>query len=191
MKFKDKKIIVVIPAYNEEEIINTVITNLMQKLINLNFKIIILNDGSIDNTLKKLEIFKSDDRIIIINKENEGHGKTLVKGYDLALKMDADYILQIDSDDQIPLDEVQKLIVYIKNYNLVCGYRYNRNDPFVRLIITNILKLIILIRHWVYIKDSNVPFRLFTNDFLKNNLHKVKYSVVPNILLSILAAKKK
>lgn len=190
MKLKDRKIIVIIPVYNEEEIINTVITNLKKKLINFNFKIIILNDGSIDNTLQKLELFKSDDRIIIINKDNEGHGKTIVKGYDLALKMDVDYILQIDSDDQIPLDELQKLIFNIDNYNLVCGYRYNRNDPFIRIIITNILKFIILLRHWVYIKDSNVPFRLITRNFLKNNLHKVQNSKVPNILLSILAAKK-
>ncbi len=104
--------------------------------------------------------------------------------------MDVDYILQIDSDDQIPLDELQKLFVYINNYNLVCGYRYERNDPFIRILITNILKLVILIRHWVYIKDSNVPFRLITRDFLKNNLHKIQNSKVPNILLSILAAKK-
>ena len=190
MKFKDSKIIVVVPVYNEEEIINNIITNLKKKLINLNFKIIILNDGSIDNTLQKLEFFESDDRIIIIDKDNEGHGKTLVKGYDLAIKMDVDYILQIDSDDQIPLDELQKLFVYINNYNLVCGYRYERNDPFIRILITNILKLVILIRHWVYIKDSNVPFRLITRDFLKNNLHKIQNSKVPNILLSILAAKK-
>ena len=39
MKLKDRKIIVIVPVYNEEEIINTVITNLKKKLINLNFKI--------------------------------------------------------------------------------------------------------------------------------------------------------
>ena len=75
MKFKDSKIIVVVPVYNEEEIINNIITNL-KKLINLNFKIIILNDGS-TIILQKLEFFESDNRIIIIDKDNEGHGKTL------------------------------------------------------------------------------------------------------------------
>ena len=70
--------------------------------------------------LQKLEFFESDDRIIIIDKDNEGHGKTLVKGYDLAIKMDVDYILQIDSDDQIPLDELQKLFVYINILIVIC-----------------------------------------------------------------------
>lgn len=190
MKIKDKKIIVVIPVYNEEEIINTVIKNLMNKLINFNFKILVLNDGSIDNTIHKLEAYKSDDRIIIINKENEGHGQTLVKGYNLTLKMDVDYVMQIDSDDQIPIHELEKLTIHTSNYNFILGYRYNRSDSLIRIIITNLLKIIILIRHRVYIKDSNIPFRLISKDFLKNNLHKVQNSKVPNILLSILAAKK-
>ena len=189
MTVKDKKIIVVIPVYNEEEIIETVIAEIKKKLLNFNFKILILNDGSTDKTKKKLDFYKSDENVLIVNKENEGHGKTLIKGYGLALQMDVDYILQIDSDDQIPIDELAKLITHTNNYNFILGYRYNRNDSFIRIIITNILKIIVLIRHWVYIKDSNIPFRLISKNFLKNSLPKVQNSEVPNILLSILAAK--
>lgn len=187
---KNKKILIIMPAYNEEEIINSVVIDIKKKLIDFNYNILILNDGSTDNTKKKLEDFKSDANILIINKENEGHGKTLIRGYDLASKMDFDYVLQIDSDDQIPIEELNKLIIHINNYNVICGYRHNRNDPFIRIIITNILKIIILLRHGVFIKDSNVPFRLISKDFLKTNLEKVRNSEVPNILLSILAAKK-
>lgn len=189
--FKDTKIVIVMPAYNEEEIIHSVIMDIKKKLINFNYSVLILNDGSTDNTLKKLENFKSDEKILIIDKDNEGHGKTLIRGYDLASKMDVDYILQIDSDDQIPIEEVNKLMVYINNFDFISGYRHYRNDPFIRIIITNILKIIIFLRHGAFIKDSNVPFRLISKDFLKNNLEKVKNSEVPNILLSIIAAKQK
>lgn len=188
---KDKKVFIMMPAFNEEDIIESVISDIKKKIINLNYKILILNDGSTDQTMQKLEAFKGDNNIIIINKDNEGHGKTLIRGYYLALEMGADYILQIDSDDQIPIVEFNKLTNYINSKNLICGYRYDRSDPFIRIIITHILKILILIRHWVYIKDSNIPFRLINKNFLKDNIDKVHKSEVPNILLSILAAKKK
>lgn len=178
------------PAYNEEEIISTVLIDIKKKLKNFNYSILVLNDGSTDDTEKKLEDFKSDEKILIINKKNEGHGKTLIRGYGMASEMDTDYILQIDSDDQIPIEELNKLIIHINNYNFICGYRHYRNDPFIRIIITNILKMIIFFRHRVFIKDSNVPFRLISKDFLKTHLEQVKNSAVPNILLSIIAAKK-
>ena len=188
---KNKKILIMMPAYNEEEIIETVVLDIKKNFVNYDYNILVLNDGSTDYTQQKLECFKADKRLSIINKKNEGHGTTLVRGYLMALKTDCDYILQIDSDDQIPISEFVKLTKQIDNLGLICGYRYERHDPFIRIVITNLLKLIIFIRHWVYIKDSNIPFRLIKKNFLKNNIDKLKNSEVPNILLSILAAKKK
>ena len=92
----------------------------------------------------------------------------MIRGYEIALKMDFDYVMQIDSDDQIPIIELQKLGEFIKNYDLVCGYRFRRKDPFVRILITNILKLFILIRHRVLIKDPNIPFRIMKKVFFTN-----------------------
>jgi glycosyltransferase involved in cell wall biosynthesis len=189
MNNENIKIAVVIPVYNEQEIIQTVIADVKKKLSKFNYMILILNDGSKDATEEKLKIFNSDEKILIINKENEGHGKTLIRGYDLALKEDYDYIFQIDSDDQIPINELDKLIEFAKNYDLVCGHRHNRFDPLIRIITTIILRTVILLRHQIFIKDSNVPFRIMSKVFLKNNLEKVKNSDVPNILLSIMASK--
>tara|TARA_B100000575_G_C23140154_1_gene663287 strand:+ start:2441 stop:3139 length:699 start_codon:yes stop_codon:yes gene_type:complete len=190
MSFKVKKIAIVIPVYNEEEIIHTVVEDIKDKLSNIDYKIIILNDGSTDNTEKKLKIYENDKNILIINKHNEGHGKTLIRGYEQTLKMDFDYIVQIDSDDQIPIEELYKLIEFSGSFDLVCGFRYKRNDPFIRILITNILKYIIFIRHGVFIEDSNIPLRIMSKLFLLDNIDKVKNSFIPNVLLSILASKK-
>lgn len=190
MSFKTKRIAIVIPVYNEQEIIQTVVEDIKNKLSNIDYKIILLNDGSTDNTEKKLEIYGNDKNILIINKKNEGHGKTLIRGYELTLKMDFDYIVQIDSDDQIPIEELLKLINFSESFDLVCGFRHKRNDPFTRILITNILKYIILIRHGVFIEDSNIPLRIMSKLFLLNNIDKVRNSFIPNVLLSILASKR-
>ena len=185
-----QNIAIVVPVYNEQEIIKTVITDLKNKLSNTNYKIIILNDGSTDRTWEQLKIFTNDEKVLLINKKNEGHGKTLIRGYKLALEMGLDYIVQIDSDDQIPIDELYKIMEFARNHDLVCGYRHQRNDPLIRIFITKILKFLILIKNRVLIKDSNIPFRIMNKIFLKNNIDKVRNSNVPNILLSILASKK-
>ncbi len=191
MNISTKKIIVVVPVYNEQEIIENVIFDLKNYLSDTNYKIIILNDGSNDNTEEKLKIFENNEKILVINKQNEGHGKTLIRGYEIALKMDFDYVIQIDSDDQIPIIELQKIGEFIKNYDLVCGYRFKRKDPFVRILITNILKFLIFFRHGVLIKDPNIPFRIMKKVFLQTAIDKIKNSHIPNVLLSILASKTK
>lgn len=190
MNFSDFKFIVVIPVYNEQDIIQRVIEDVKLKLSEYDYQILILNDGSKDKTKEKLKIFENDRKISIINKDNEGHGKTLIRGYNLAIKKRCDFIVQIDSDDQIPLEELFKIIQNSKDYDLISGYRYKRNDPLIRILTTNILKLLILLRHRIFIRDSNIPFRIMSRSFLEKNLSKVENSDVPNILLSILAAKK-
>ena len=77
------------------------------------------------------------------------------------------------------------------NEDLIIGRRFKRKDQFIRLIITQIMKSIIFIRHGVVIKDSNSPFRLIKSEFLLKNLSKIDDSIIPNVLLSIIAAKNK
>ena len=53
--------------------------------------------------------------------------------------------------------------------NLIIGRRKKRKDHLIRLIITNFMKLIILIFHGVVVKDANSPFRLIKKSFLSKN----------------------
>ena len=61
---KKPELIVVIPVYNEEEVINKVINDWLKTIKNLNAKLLIINDGSKDGTLKKLKKIKSKHIII-------------------------------------------------------------------------------------------------------------------------------
>ena len=179
----------VIPVFNEEEIIKTVIKKWLETTKKINSKIIIINDGSIDKTK---EIIKSilTKRIILINKKNSGHGPTVTYGYKAALKLKPKYVFQVDSDDQFHSSDFSYFWKNRKNYDFIIGYRFVRNDPLHRLIITRVLKLINLVFFGVYVKDINVPFRLISFNVLKESMKVItSQNNVPNIFLSLFAFK--
>ncbi len=92
----ENKISVIIPTYNTEQYIKECIDSILNQTYQ-NFEIIVINDGSTDNTLEVLNGIK-DERIRVINIENSGQGVAR----NLALKEAAgDYIAFIDSDDFI------------------------------------------------------------------------------------------
>ena len=78
------KFSIVIPCYNFEKKIESNILKLINKLrsININYEIILVNDGSQDNTLKKLNFIKNKNKKINIinNKKNIGKSYSLIKG---------------------------------------------------------------------------------------------------------------
>tara|TARA_B100000029_G_scaffold510136_1_gene600952 strand:- start:669 stop:1370 length:702 start_codon:yes stop_codon:yes gene_type:complete len=179
----------VIPVFNEEEIIKTVIKKWLETTKKINSKIIIINDGSIDKTK---EIIKSiiTKRIILINKKNSGHGPTVTYGYKAALKLKPKYVFQVDSDDQFHSSDFAYFWKNRKNYDFIIGHRFVRNDPLHRLIITRVLKLINLVFFGVYVKDINVPFRLIGFNVLKESMKVItSQNNVPNIFLSLFAFK--
>ena len=91
-----KKISVIIPVYNVEKYLEDCLESVIKQNYK-NLEIILINDGSLDNSLKICEKYKKkDDRIIIINKKNEGVSSARNTGLKIAK---GEYISFIDSDD--------------------------------------------------------------------------------------------
>lgn len=187
---KNKRLIIVMPVYNEEQIIKEVALDWLKIVKKYNGNLLIINDGSTDKTKKVISTIK-DIKLIKINQKNLGHGETLIKGYKYALKKKYDYIFQVDSDNQFSSLDFIKLWKKKDQYDFQVGYRVKRHDPNTRLFITRILRMIILILFQVFIKDSNSPFRLMNKNvlskFIKEGHTK---TIVPNIFLSIFCYKK-
>lgn len=103
---------IIVPAYNIENEIEKCINS----IINQSFKaieIILINDGSCDNTGIICEkISKKDNRIRVVHKENEGLSATRNNGIDLAK---GEYLIFIDGDDYIEPDSLEKFYESIKN----------------------------------------------------------------------------
>ena len=181
---------IVIPVYNEEKIILNIINKALIFSKKYKSKIVIINDGSTDSTKKVLSKI-NNKKIIISHKKNEGHGKTILKGYKIAIKLKPEFVLQADSSDKISFDEFKKLYKFKNKFDYVEGNRKNRNDPSYRILISFILKIMIFILFGKYVIDPNCPLRIFKTSFLKKIINHVSFSNIPNILISIDARRKK
>ena len=73
------------------------------------FDLIIVNDGSTDNTKSILLDYKKIKNLVVINKINEGHGKAVCDGYNFAIKKKYQFIFQTDSDNQFFASDFKKL----------------------------------------------------------------------------------
>lgn len=96
---------VIIPVYNAQEGIKQCMDSLLNQSFT-DFEIILLNDGSTDNSLEVIKKYAADnDFIRVIDKENEGVAKTRNKGIQLA---NGKYIVFIDNDDFVDSDYLER-----------------------------------------------------------------------------------
>ncbi len=186
------KLAIIIPVFNEEKNIEKLIFDWMKeisKFYKKNFKIIIINDGSFDKTHNKIKKIKNKS-ILYINQKNIGHGNTCFKGYKLAIKKKYDLIFQIDSDNQCDPKYFKYFINKIGTVDAVFGNRITREDGIIRIIFSKILSVIIFLRTFVYVTDSNVPYRMMKRKILEKVIKRIPPTVeLKNVYLSYLIQK--
>ena len=190
------ELVIVIPAYNEEACIESVILHWIEGISSFipkdQFKILVINDGSKDQTGRILDEISGDyPNLIAKHQLNGGHGNAVVNGYKMALELQPAYVFQTDSDDQFIPEDFQKFWAKRHESQFVLGHRLVRHDDPFRLIITRILKYSLVLLYGTYINDANIPFRLFKTSFLKKLLEALPTPTpfAPNIFLSVLAKK--
>ena len=181
---------IVIPAYNESENIEQVVNDWypIVETINCDAKsrLVIVNDGSKDNTFGILEKLKKNRPLLTpIDKPNEGHGPTVLFAYRYAIDCDADFIFQTDSDGQTNPEEFQQFWDLRQQYDAVIGSRPDRQDGFSRKIVESVLLLILRLTFQVSIPDSNAPFRLMRTTLVKKYIDKMPRDFnLPNVMLT-------
>ena len=126
-------LVVVMPVYNEKEIIKKVIKDWLKATIKIRSVIIIVDDGSTDETLKIVKSIKSK-RLIILKQNNAGHGPAILKGYNYSKKLRAKYIFQVDTDNQFFSSDFKNFWKLREKFDLILGYRNIRYDANLRLI---------------------------------------------------------
>lgn len=187
---------IVMPAYNEEEVIDVVVEQWTSMLTHEfptdTTRLIVVNDGSRDKTGAILDALKPRyPKLMVVHQPNGGHGNAVVNGYRQAVALDSEYVFQTDSDDQFVTEDFRKLWAKRDESPFILGYREERFDAPARLFITRILRLSIALIYGTYIKDSNIPFRLIRGSFLRKLLAQLPDPTpfAPNIFLAVMAKK--
>ena len=156
---------VIIPTFNEENNASTMLENLTRKLneINLKYEIILVNDGSKDNTLYVLKQLKNSySNIKIISyDENKGKGYAVRSGI---LESEGEIVMYIDGDLDISPDIIPEYIEQLKNYDIVIGSKRvsnaNVKDSISRKILSKAFSIIVKIGMNLKIKDTQVGLKI-------------------------------
>lgn len=123
------EISIIIPVYNAEKSIRRCIESILQQTY-VNFEILIINDGSIDNTIQICESFK-DSRIRIINQRNLGVSAARNCGIQNA---SGKYIQFVDADDYLDDTICEELHIKAEKESaelVICAYKIIHKDSFV------------------------------------------------------------
>ena len=162
-----KFISIVIPAYNEQErILPTLkqISSFIEKQAP-GYEIIIVNDGSFDNTMKLVSEFKNPNIKLINLKTNQGKGAAVKAGV-LAAK--GELILLSDADQSTPITEIKKFLQYATDYDIIIGSRalpasdIQVHQPLYKEVLGRIGNYLIRTLSVKGIKDTQCGFKMFT-----------------------------
>ena len=119
---------IIVPAYNSSDYIKECISSVLMQKTSYNYELIVINDGSKDDTLEKINLFKENKHLKIINQENKGFSGARNRGIDESL---GKYIMFLDSDDLLCENSIEKLIKTAKGKkaDIVQGsyYTFNKN----------------------------------------------------------------
>ncbi len=164
---------VVIPAYNAEKTIGTII----EQLINYGFKpknIIVVDDGSKDNTYS---IAMHYDIELIRNHNNMGKGAALDNGFNKAMSLGLKKVFTLDADGQHQVSDFKNFISAGENFDIVIGKRLENSPemPFIRRIVNRVTSLVISLLGNCYIPDVQSGYRLINLGIFKKVRLKTRH----------------
>jgi glycosyltransferase involved in cell wall biosynthesis len=155
----------VLPAYNEEAIIERTVRHVAGVLGSLtsDFEVIVANDGSRDHTGEVLAKLQSTDASlnlkVVTHERNQGYGAALASGFDAATR---DLIFLTDGDKQFDVTELSGFLPDMDaQTDLVIGWRRNRADPLMRKLNALGWKTLVNLLFGYTARDVDCAFKLF------------------------------
>ena len=178
---KKEKISILIPAFNEEDKILLTIKETIKVFdeIDYEYEIIIIDDGSVDDTYKIVS-----ENLNIINRNikieryitNMGKGSAIKHGFQF---LSGDYVLFLDADLDLHPFQIINFLKLMKKHkaDLVMGSKRHKdsvvNYPNIRKFISNGYYFLIKILFGLPIKDTQTGFKLFKYEALKNSIYRI------------------
>jgi len=182
------KIVVTIPAFNEEKTISKIITRI-KKVCNkmpYEYQIIVIDDGSTDKTT---QIARKTGAVVLEHYWNRGIVKALKTGFDEALKNDADIIVNMDADGQHRPEDIPKLIrpILDGNADMVLGSRFLRGNvegmTFTKRVGNRFFSWLVSKITRFPFTDTQTGFRALTCDAAKKIFLHSRYTYTQEMLI--------
>ncbi len=147
---------ILIPAYNVEETIETVVRDAyaVGKTVTSRLEILILNDASTDKTATVLDVLKKTIKPlrIITHQKNQGYGKTIKELY---VSASHEWLFSLPGDHQFDAKELLKLIPHTAQTDMILGWRVNRYDPPIRLVQSRVYNTLLDLLFHTRLHDVN------------------------------------
>jgi len=176
----------VLPAYNEEENIETATMRMAEVLRSLglrDWEVIIVDDGSVDKTGQVADRLASNDPAhirVLRHHPNRGYAEALKTGFTNARHQ---LIFFTDSDLQFDVSELKNLLPLIEAADIVCGFRIYRFDHLTRLVLSWGFNLLVRIIFRINVRDIDCAFKLFRREvFDKVTIESKKFFVNAEML---------
>ena len=192
MKKKKVSLSICVTAYNEEKCLAITVTKTVEFLekFKVNYEIIIINDGSIDNTqIIAGKLASKNKKIKLINnKINIGVGNTIKKTIKICTK---EWFAYIPGDNQFRIHDILNYLKYVDKYDLIIGYIKNKKDrQFIRRFFAEIFIFVIRLLFNINVKYTN-GFSLIKHRLIKNmKLESTGHSITSEIIIKILKFRK-
>ena len=172
---------VVLPAYNEATRIKPVLEDIARKGYNM----VIVNDGSSDNTLDVIKQVKKEfpDKIHIFSLMiNRGVGIATQTGFEAVLRFNPKYVVSMDSDGQHSADDLDEMIKPLVSgeAEAVIGVRPFEDMPKTRSFANSVMNFLTKIFYRVDVSDSQTGFRAIT----VNSLDKISINATGYLISS-------
>jgi len=153
------------PCHNEQENVRRTVDKAFDVLekLNADFEIIIVDDGSSDDTNQIAdEIAQRDGRVKVVRHEqNLGYGAALQSGFKAATK---ELVFYTDGDGQFDINEMPPLLSLMEQYDIVSCYRLNRRDPIIRRINGWCWTRLVCLMFGLKVRDIDCAFKLYKRE---------------------------
>lgn len=181
-----RDLVVVMPVYNEGGGIAEVVQSWLATLsaLQVDGVLRVYDDGSTDDTSRRLEAFAADPRVRVIKQANRGHGPTILRGYREGVA-EAEWVFQCDSDGEIDAGCFAGLWDRREGIDLGTVIRTGRRQDPGRRLISAVSRVLIGLLFGRRVKDVNAPFRLMRSAWLAPLLPLIPDDTfAPNLLIA-------
>jgi glycosyltransferase involved in cell wall biosynthesis len=157
------------PMFNEQENVQEAVHAALEFLprVALEFEVIVVNDGSSDETGKRADtLAREDPRVRVVHHaQNRGYGGSLQSGIRASRYP---WIFYTDGDNQFVLEDLLKFLPLTDPKTIITGYRVQREDPWHRKLNAWLYNLGVALLFGLRLRDVDCAFKLFPPNLFRD-----------------------